>query len=1095
MLRGREGTGKDALERERESGRDRIYFTVHFRSGGKDDANDYSPLPSCVSHRNPPTHPIVLSFEDSVDTSSPQKLNCSSVSKSCRGRSSAHQFFDALSVALPPDSAVTGGNVFTERVKASTPPQASERQSSAPSDSRLSDWDSGLTSVESLLTYSRSSQMTISGTMTSRSSSMSGNSFLGPCGTDRDTTEDDATGGLSGSLSKGLYSALSAPTSSPIERLAGIPTTGKHFGVPYESPLGRVVEEKDGDRSASNDSSSLSAHSNNLLGGVTPCIYLDNGDGFAECSTPVQQQSSRYSTDSIFSRVDHPDYSERSASAAGDSPGSFFGGGGSCGGSSLAQRVAKAAIYAQRENVSSASGQLSQMSLSSSGAVGEDWISVCSDHDERDHDVDVVDAKEDIQGVTVTRSTDRAAPESLVSTDSSVQSCRPSLLALSLKGTTRTTVHSNSVVGDTPSSSMVTNSPPRTEVPRSVDLVSSPLTPASSEAYVCPATNYTPCATAGYGVFSMLSSPDRGTVSTSTSFSTTSPNRNLSNSQSPTSNRSSSNTSHESPSRSAPMKIVASSAVAHTSQHNMEVVPDVEMDMSSAVFIGSPAPSLLPDTFEDKPRSLPTPSTLLSVDTRAVTGCRPPRRGRGDSDAPASSIHSHRRTSSHTSSGCELLKQSVINRVSLTTPTSSETPLRSESAQTDCWLATAADTICDESDEGKRSSVCSLPTPTTLCSMSWGSEPTDILKRQHRGRTRLSCGGIACGSDENIIVDRRFESDLPSVHFLREQLNGVRQHRNDIQKKLEKSITDRENFLQILHYLQSLRAVVSNPPAAPSDTHTYTSTPLPRIEKLNRKAFSILTLLRSSRNNSEEYQHTPKSSVDGCSSSFVASLRSVGEDDIDYSTGTVELEGDIKDRVRSDSEGSANSTNSFISRCRLSSSQERHISEAEQFVYSMLSPTTLIQEDERSMSGKCDNNASVVLDVLQSEKSIDSDKNPQPSMRSFSRTSSRTCSSDIKCDARLSPEANRREDGNKVSLSISQHVGPPPAPLLKDYERARGYLEEMWHCDMVIFETVEKLAQCLLLREQTWQRLRKIQAQESIIVTPTIDELYEVDLF
>lgn len=44
-------------------------------------------------------------------------------------------------------------------------------------------------------------------------------------------------------------------------------------------------------------------------------------------------------------------------------------------------------------------------------------------------------------------------------------------------------------------------------------------------------------------------------------------------------------------------------------------------------------------------------------------------------------------------------------------------------------------------------------------------------------------------------------------------------------------------------------------------------------------------------------------------------------------------------------------------------------------------------------------------------------------------------------------------------------------------------LEDIWNCELESFQTVERLAQCLSLRGQTWQRLKLLR--EQVIFCPT----------
>jgi hypothetical protein len=44
-----------------------------------------------------------------------------------------------------------------------------------------------------------------------------------------------------------------------------------------------------------------------------------------------------------------------------------------------------------------------------------------------------------------------------------------------------------------------------------------------------------------------------------------------------------------------------------------------------------------------------------------------------------------------------------------------------------------------------------------------------------------------------------------------------------------------------------------------------------------------------------------------------------------------------------------------------------------------------------------------------------------------------------------------------------------------------SHLEEMWNCELECFQTVERLAQCLDQRGQTWKRLAQLREQVSTV--------------
>ncbi|CAE7820242.1 unnamed protein product [Symbiodinium microadriaticum] len=174
-------------------------------------------------------------------------------------------------------------------------------------------------------------------------------------------------------------------------------------------------------------------------------------------------------------------------------------------------------------------------------------------------------------------------------------------------------------------------------------------------------------------------------------------------------------------------------------------------------------------------------------------------------------------------------------------------------------------------------------------------------------------------------------------------------------------------------------------------------------------------------------------------------------------------------RVRCGSDSSTNSNGSYSTdqyRSSLPTCREEYISEAEEFVYSMLAPAESL-----------DTASDCARDITGARSSAAGLCTPTKDLRREGDW-----------------DSVERKGQEPFGLSISQQVGPPPEALLHVYERARKCLEEIWHCDMVIFETVEKLAQCLLLKEQTWQRLRRVRAEESVIVTPDLEDLYDIDL-
>ena len=131
------------------------------------------------------------------------------------------------------------------------------------------------------------------------------------------------------------------------------------------------------------------------------------------------------------------------------------------------------------------------------------------------------------------------------------------------------------------------------------------------------------------------------------------------------------------------------------------------------------------------------------------------------------------------------------------------------------------------------------------------------------GRHSFSAGSVAHlpkPQKKSSMITAKNDSPQPVSNLLR-ALSKVRSQRDTMQSQLVNFITKREEYLEILHYLQSLRTLVKSPPTTPL-LYKPNSTPdsvLTHIKKINRKAFSLLTLTRYSeeclsevRQNSED---------------------------------------------------------------------------------------------------------------------------------------------------------------------------------------------------------------------------------------------------
>lgn len=118
----------------------------------------------------------------------------------------------------------------------------------------------------------------------------------------------------------------------------------------------------------------------------------------------------------------------------------------------------------------------------------------------------------------------------------------------------------------------------------------------------------------------------------------------------------------------------------------------------------------------------------------------------------------------------------------------------------------------------------------------------------------LSSSNYTSPSEHNLAKTRDtippslFDTARRPVTKLLRVLSKVRNNRDVVQSRLVKCITERETFLEILHYLQSLRTLVKSPPTTPL-LYKPNATPdsvLTHIKRINRKAFSLLTMTRQS---------------------------------------------------------------------------------------------------------------------------------------------------------------------------------------------------------------------------------------------------------
>jgi hypothetical protein len=264
---------------------------------------------------------------------------------------------------------------------------------------------------------------------------------------------------------------------------------------------------------------------------------------------------------------------------------------------------------------------------------------------------------------------------------------------------------------------------------------------------------------------------------------------------------------------------------------------------------------------------------------------------------------------------------------------------------------------------------------------------------------------------------------------LTQELNSIREQRKELESSLIACVTERENLLQVLRYLQSLRKAVKHPPSAPSENRSmslHKKRPSSRHEQRSGGPISTVTTLRKqsvggSRESSGDHSTDSASSQPDHNISQLSALLYAA-----VSTGLDTTE----------SESRHLSTDSVFREERLPSSgsgvdgaKVRHINEAEEFVHNLLTSSAQDALAEGRASG---------------------------AMKKTGK-----------------PQETEPAAAPLLSLSLSQQIGPPPAALVNEFERlvsppvlwphspssphrGCGLLETLWHRDMIIFETVEK---------------------------------------
>eukprot|EP01034_Spumella_vulgaris_P022619 gene22619-28756_t len=467
----------------------------------------------------------------------------------------------------------------------------------------------------------------------------------------------------------------------------------------------------------------------------------------------------------------------------------------------------------------------------------------------------------------------------------------------------------------------------------------------------------------------------------------------------------------------------------------------------------------------------------------------------------------------------------------------------------------------------KRNSVDgSAHTDTSLSAMRRSSTCGDRGRRDERSslseqlhclrglyRDDLAQSGSGSESSSPRASHQPKHRDLRS---LKQLLNALRGERDSLQQRLVEVITAREKLLEKFHFLQALRAVVDDPPRAP--TRTLSSAKTPSVEK----AMQMLAVYREHVDGASG-SATPVSMQSGSSSSqlseaedFVKIMLRDGHmmDHLAFdSEGVTAQQPHTKERTESvdsvslwqaQSTSRAISTNSSkieqqlvygsnLRQCDVSMSMN---STAGLFTSgsSFLSPEASSHSSSSSWRQQRGDIQSPFADALveaarspsttsplvnSSTSSLGmpftppSFKKPQETV-SIESTSARMRPPNSTGSIRTSPwklysskrplqqKPHTASDLTALSsptrsasaASSSAHIfGAPPAEFQSDFDEVMRQLEEVWNCELESFETVGRLAQCLVLREQTYTRLSRLKIQERAMVVPQQEVLYDVE--
>jgi hypothetical protein len=285
------------------------------------------------------------------------------------------------------------------------------------------------------------------------------------------------------------------------------------------------------------------------------------------------------------------------------------------------------------------------------------------------------------------------------------------------------------------------------------------------------------------------------------------------------------------------------------------------------------------------------------------------------------------------------------------------------------------------------------------------------LPDSHLSSSKKKTGHSFSHSEENkketspsrVLFDRSLAPAATPRHVaftLTQELNSIREQRKDLESSLIACVTERENLLQVLRYLQSLRRAVKHPPSAPTESHSSAASHKTRHSELSGAVGggaggALRTTTRKKYAAGGSRESSGDLSSDSASSHSDRNLSHLSA--LLYAAVSNGLEVPV-------TEGQSSrqlSTDSVFREERLPSSggeggKVPHISEAEEFVYNLLSSSA----PESGSASRSDGRGSL------------GSKNPNT----------------------LSKRQEKGDDGF-LSLSLSQQIGPPPPALANEFER------------------------------------------------------------